>query len=41
MSKINTNKSYPRIARNDGLEGDVKVQFYITYDGNVDRLKLV
>gem|GEM_PF-1900857 len=41
MSKINTNKSYPRIARNDGIEGDVKVQFYITYDGNVDRLKLV
>lgn len=41
VKKINRNKSYPRIARRRGMEGDVEVAFHILSDGSVNNIKLV
>ena len=41
ISRINSNKSYPRMARKEGIEGDVKIEFLVYSDGNVDNLKLI
>ena len=37
-AKINANKSYPRIARKRGMQGNVKVRFRITPTGKVSGL---
>jgi protein TonB len=38
-SKINTKKSYPRIAQKRGMQGSVKVTFTITKSGKVTNIK--
>lgn len=41
ITKINTNKSYPRMARREGIEGNVKIKFCISSDGNVNSMQLI
>ncbi|RLA68643.1 MAG: hypothetical protein DRG30_11010 [Epsilonproteobacteria bacterium] len=37
-AKINSNKSYPRIARKRGMQGHVKIRFRITSAGKLSGL---
>ena len=37
-SKINSNKTYPRIAKRRGMQGSVKVHFIILKNGNVGNI---
>ncbi|WP_321778057.1 TonB family protein [Sulfurimonas sp.] len=41
IHKINSNKSYPNMARRRGVEGLVNVKFKILSDGNVENIKIV
>jgi len=41
IHKINSNKSYPNMARRRGIEGLVDVKFKILSDGNVEDIKIV
>ncbi|WP_324170695.1 energy transducer TonB [Sulfurimonas sp.] len=41
IHKINSNKSYPNMARRRGIEGLVNVKFKILSDGNVEDIKIV
>lgn len=38
--KINSNKSYPRMAERRGIEGKVKVSFRLLKSGNISNLRL-
>ena len=41
IKKINSNKSYPRMARRRGVEGVVDVKFTILSDGSVENIQIV
>jgi protein TonB len=39
--RIDQNKSYPRVARRRGIEGEVEVSFYLLSDGNVKNIEFL
>ena len=41
IKRINSNKSYPKMARRRGIEGVVDVKFTISIDGNVQNIQIV
>lgn len=41
IEKINSNKSYPNIARRRVIEGNVEVKFHLCSDGNVANIKMI
>jgi len=41
VEKINSNKSYPNMARRRVIEGNVEMKFHLLADGSVEHIKLI